>query len=91
MILLLYFLKYNYVWFENEELTDKTSRISDKEESLDLSDMSLLEGNEEEVKEGKVLNVLTLNKFLIRLPILLTQIKSGNNSYKLKNEIRQIP
>ena len=34
--------------------------------------------------------MLTLNKILIRLRVLLVQIKTGNNSYKLKNEIRQI-
>ena len=28
---------------------------------------------------------------LSRLPILLAQLKAGNNSEKLKNEIRQIP
>ena len=49
----------------------------------------------EQVKEGKVkerkgLKVLTPNRLLTRLPILLPQIKDGNNSYKLKNEIRQI-
>ena len=49
-----------------------------------------LEGNEEKVKEGKGLEILTLNKLLTRLSILLAQIKTGNNSYKLKNEIRQI-
>ena len=27
---------------------------------------------------------------IIRLPILLAQLKAGNNSQKLKNEIRQI-
>ena len=27
---------------------------------------------------------------VIRLPILLAQLKAGNNSEKLKNEIRQI-
>ena len=36
------------------------------------------------------LEILSSNKLLTRLPILLAQIKSGNNSYKLKNEIRQI-
>ena len=48
------------------------------------------EGDEEEVKEGKGLKLLTPNKLLTRLPILLAQIKVGNNSYKLKNELRQI-
>ena len=33
--------------------------------------------------------ILTPNKPLTRLPIL-AEIKAGNNSYKLKNEIRQI-
>ena len=38
-------------------------------------------------KEGKGLKILT-NK-LNRLPILLAQIQAGNNSRKLKNELRQ--
>ena len=32
----------------------------------------------------------TQNKLLTKLPILLEQIKVGNNSNKLNNEIRQI-
>ena len=40
--------------------------------------------------EGKGLKFLTLNKLLTRLPTLLAQIKAGNNSNKLKNEIRKI-
>ena len=46
-------------------------------------------GDEEEVKERKGLKVLTQNKLLTRFPVLLVQIKVINNSYKLKNEIRQ--
>ena len=46
---------------------------------------------DEEVKEGIGLKILTPNKLLTRLSILIVQIKAGNNSYKLKNEIRQIP
>ena len=52
--------------------------------------MSPLEGDEEEIKEGKRLKILTPNKLSIRLPILLAQIKAGNNSNKLKREIRKI-
>ena len=52
--------------------------------------MPPVEGDEEEVKEGKGLKVLTPNKLLTRLSILLAQIKAGKNSYKLKNEVRQI-
>ena len=40
--------------------------------------------------EGTGLKILVPNKLLTRLPILLAQIKAGNNSYKFKNEIRQI-
>ena len=46
--------------------------------------------SDSEVEEGKGLTILTQNKLLTRLQILLAQIKAGNNSYKLKNEIRQI-
>ena len=41
--------------------------------------MPPLEGDKE-VKEGKGLNILTVNKLLTRFPILLAQIKAGNNS-----------
>ena len=51
-----YFLKHNYDdWFENKESTD-TTRESDKEKS----DVSSLEDDEEEVKEGKELNIFNL-------------------------------
>ena len=40
--------------------------------------------------KGKELKVLTSKQMLNRLPILLAQIQAGNNSNKLKNEIRQI-
>ena len=36
------------------------------------------------------LTILTPNQMLSRLPISLAQLKAGNNSEKLKNEIRQL-
>ena len=39
---------------------------------------------------GKGLKILTPNQMLKRLPIALAQIKAGNNSESLLNEIRQI-
>ena len=42
------------------------------------------EADEEEVREGKAIKILTPNKLLTRLSILLEQIKAGDNSYKLK-------
>ena len=41
-------------------------------------------------QQGKGLKILTPNQMLSRLPIALAQLKAGNNSEKLKNEIRQL-
>ena len=49
----------------------------------------MLEFNEQNQSE-KGLKILTTNQMLSRLPILLAQLKAGNNSEKRKNEIRQI-
>ena len=43
-----------------------------------------------EQTEGKGLQILTPKQMLSRLPITLAQLKAGNNSKKLKNEIRQL-
>ena len=51
--------------------------------------MSPLEGDKEE-KDGKRIKILNPNKLLTRLPILLVQIKDGNNLNKVRNKIRQI-
>ena len=41
-------------------------------------------------QEGSGLKILTPKQMLQRLPIALGQIKAGNNSKSLLNEIRQI-
>ena len=41
-------------------------------------------------QSGQGLKILTPNQMLSRLPITLAQLKAGNNSEKLKNEIRQL-
>ena len=41
-------------------------------------------------QEGKGIKILTPNQMLSRLPISLAQLQAGNNSNKLKNEIRQL-
>ena len=43
-----------------------------------------------ESQEETGLKILTPNQMLKRLPIALAQIKAGNNSESLLNEIRQI-
>ena len=46
--------------------------------------------NNRQNQEGEGLKILTPNQMLSRLPITLAQLKAGNNSEKLKNEIRQL-
>ena len=41
-------------------------------------------------QSGQGLKIWTPNQMLSRLPISLAQLKAGNNSEKLKNEIRQL-
>ena len=41
-------------------------------------------------QEGQWLKLLTPDQMLGRLPTFLAQSKAGNNSKKLKNEIRQL-
>ena len=43
-----------------------------------------------EEQKGERLKILTPNQMLKRLPIALAQVKAGNNSESLLNEIRQI-
>ena len=51
--------------------------------------MPSLGSDEEDVKEGKWLKILTPNKLLTRLPMVLSQRKAGSNSYNLKSAIRK--
>ena len=44
----------------------------------------------EESQKDEGLKILTPNQMLKRLPIALAQVKTGNNSKSLLNEIRQI-
>ena len=60
---------------------------SDENEDIYTTDMPDLE-SEESIK-GKLLKILTPNQMLSRLSICLPQLKAGNNSEKLKKEIRQ--
>ena len=41
-------------------------------------------------QEGQGLKIVTPDQIISRLPINLAQLKAGNNSEKLKNEIRQL-
>ena len=56
----------------------------------DYSSMILEAKKLEKEQEGTGLKILTPNQMLKRLPIALAQVKAGNNSESLLNEIRQI-
>ena len=56
----------------------------------DYGSMILEAKKPEREHEGKGLKILTPNQMLKRVPIALAQVKAGNNSESLLNEIRQI-
>ena len=56
----------------------------------DIVDLYNLKSDSDTSKKGEGLKILTDKQMLNCLPILLTQIEAGNNSIKLKNEVRQI-
>ena len=77
----------------DDETDDETDNETDDNEQPDTTDMPDLESEksaEQENQEGQGLKILTPDQMLSRLPINLAQLKAGNNSEKLKNEIRQL-
>ena len=52
--------------------------------------MPELESEEPAEQKGVGLKILTPDQMLSRLPITLAQLKAGNDSEKLKNEVQQI-
>ena len=77
------------------DLKNKIKEMSEDEKKIEKPDKILkivdkiLEFNEQN-QSGKGLKILTPNQMLSRSPITLARLKVGNNSEKLKNEIRQI-
>ena len=67
---------------------DKKSMIEENEKIINIVKY-ILYFNQLQQK-GEELKILNPNQMLTRLPISLAQLKAGNNSEKLKNEIRQI-
>ena len=64
------------------------------DEQPDTTNMPDLESEEpteqRRNQQGKGLKILKPSPMLSRLPISLAQLKAGNNSEKLKNEIKQL-
>ena len=50
----------------------------------------VLKFNKQNQQKGQGIKILTPNQMLHRLPIALAQLQGGNNSNKLKNEIKQL-
>ena len=73
---------------EIKKMSDAEIEIEDPELIVDIVE-EVLKFNEQN-QQGKSLKILTPNQMLSRLPITLAQLKAGNNSEKLKNEIRQL-
>ena len=71
-----------------EYIADLYNIKSDSDTSKKDSDTSKKDSDTS--KKGEGLKILTNKQMLNPLPILLAQIKAGNNSKSLKNEIRQI-
>ena len=53
-------------------------------------DLYNLKSGSDTSKKGEGLKILTNQQMLNRLPMLLTQVQTENNSKSLKNELRQI-
>ena len=78
------------------DLKDKIKKMSEDEKEIEKPDKILkiveeiLDFNNKQNQIGKGLKILTPNQMFSRLPISLAQLNAGNNSEKLKNEIRQL-
>ena len=69
-------------------MSKKEIKIKNPDKIVEIVEM-ILKFNKQN-QQGKGLKILTPNQMLSRLPIALAQLEAGNNSEKLKNEIRQL-
>ena len=72
-----------------EEMSEDKKENKKPDKMLEIV-KEILNFNKQQQQSGKGLKVLTPNQMLSRLPITLAQLKTGNNSAKLKNGIRQL-
>ena len=78
-----------YLKYQEEQEKDRV-RFSDDYDSSGSGLNRKRKGSITSRAKGEGLKILTNKQMLNRLHILLAQIQAGNNSKKLKNEIRQI-
>ena len=67
---------------------DNKLKTKENEKIIDVVERIVELNNENQLGGG--LKILTPDQMLSRLPITLAQLKAGNNSQKLINEIRQL-
>ena len=79
-------------WSKLKHKIEETSGDEKENKRLDkiLEIVEMILKFNKQNQQGKGLKILTPNQLLSRLPITLAQLKAGNNSEKLKNEIRQL-
>ena len=86
-----------------EEIKSRWSKLKDRAEGMSEEEIEnkglnkmleivkdILNFNKQNQQKGQGIKILTPNQMLNRLPIALAQLQAGNNSNKLKNEIRQL-
>ena len=80
----------NYDSFSNVVINMPEGGIKNKgTEMLSIASKIFNFISKERKQKGQGLKIVAPNQMLSRLPISLAQLKAGNNSEKLKNEIRQ--
>ena len=67
---------------------EEEKEIEKPNEVIDIVE-KIIEFNKQN-QQGKGLKILTPDQMLSRLPITLAQLKAGNNSQNVINEIRQL-
>ena len=78
------------------DLKDEITKMSEDEKEIEKPDKiskiveEILDFDNKQNQIGKCLKILSPNQMLSKLPISLAQLKAGNDSEKLKNEIRQL-
>ena len=73
---------------EIKKMPEAEKEIEDPESIVNIVE-KILKFNKQN-QQGEGIKILTPNQMLNRLPISLAQLNAGNNSNKLKNEIRQL-
>ena len=69
-------------------MSEEEIKIENPDKIVEIVEVILKFNKQKQQRKG--FKILTPQQMLSRLPITLAQLKAGNNSDKLKNEIRQL-